>query len=201
MEKRDNQEMIRVEKTGGNTRGVAVIALLLAIGVILRLVSPSIAGITPNWMIAMYCLAILIVRPGLKQSAGIGLVAGVVCMATSKAIFPYANLISEPVGAVACALVVGLADRLRVFGLTLMPAVSTFIGTLVSGFVFITITKFAMNIPMQVYLYGMLPVVLTVGAVNWRKYDLEPYDGTGQPLADRGAAAPPPARGCRENIS
>ncbi len=166
MEKRDNQEMIRVAKTGGNTRGVAVIALLLAIGVILRLVSPSIAGITPNWMIAMYCLAILIVRPGLKQSAGIGLVAGVVCMATSKAIFPYANLISEPVGAVACALVVGLADRLRVFGLTLMPAVSTFIGTLVSGFVFITITKFAMNIPMQVYLYGMLPVVLTVGAVN-----------------------------------
>lgn len=166
MDKRENQELIRVEKTGGNTRGVAVTALLLAIGVILRLVSPSIAGITPNWLIAMYCLAILIVRPGLKQSACIGLVAGVVCMATSKAIFPYANLISEPVGAVACALVAGLTGRLKIFGLTLQPAVSTFIGTLASGFVFITLTKLVMNIPMQVYLYGMLPVVLTVGAVN-----------------------------------
>ncbi|MDT8903095.1 tryptophan transporter [Anaeroselena agilis] len=166
MENRNDQEMVRVEKTGGNTRGIAVTALLLAIGVILRLVSPSIAGITPNWLIAMYCLAILVVRPGFKQAAGIGLVAGVVCMVTSKAIFPYANLISEPVGAVACALVAGLTGRLKVLGLTLQPAVSTFIGTLASGFVFITVTKIVMSIPMQVYVYGMMPVVLTVGAVN-----------------------------------
>lgn len=166
MEIRDNQELIQVQKTGGTTRGVAVTALLLAIGVILRLVSPSIAGITPNWMIAMYCLAILIVRPGLREAAGIGLVAGVVCMATSKAIFPYANLISEPVGAVVCALVAGLTERLKVLGVSLRPAASGLIGTLSSGFVFITVTKFAMNIPVQVYLYGMMPVVLTVAAIN-----------------------------------
>lgn len=166
MENKENQELIRVEKTGGQTRGVAVTALLLAIGVILRLVSPSIAGITPNWLIAMYCLSILIVRPSLKQAAGIGLVAGVVCMVSSKAIFPYANLLSEPVGAVVCALVASVTGRLKVFGLTLQPAVSTFIGTLASGFVFVTVTKLVMSIPNQVYFYGMLPVVLTVGAVN-----------------------------------
>jgi hypothetical protein len=40
MESREGQELTRVEKTGGQTRGVAVTALLLAIGVILRLVSP-----------------------------------------------------------------------------------------------------------------------------------------------------------------
>ncbi len=166
MESREGQELTRVEKTGGQTRGVAVTALLLAIGVILRLVSPSIAGITPNWLIAMYCLAILVVRPGLKQAAGIGLVAGVVCMVSSKAVFPYANLLSEPVGAVVCALIAGLTGRVNIFGLTLRPAVSTFIGTLASGFVFVTTTKLVMNIPLQVYLYGMLPVVLTVGAIN-----------------------------------
>ncbi|HWQ61486.1 MAG TPA: tryptophan transporter [Negativicutes bacterium] len=166
MENRDSQQLIRVEKTAGQTRGVAVTALLLAIGVILRLVSPNIAGITPNWLIAMYCLSILIVRPGLKQSAAIGLVAGVVCMVSSKAVLPYANLVSEPVGAVVCALVAGLTGRVKIFGLTLQPAVSTFIGTLASGFVFVTVTKLVMSIPTQVYLYGMLPVVLTVGAVN-----------------------------------
>jgi energy-coupling factor transport system ATP-binding protein len=114
----------------------------------------------------MYCLAILVVRPGLKQAAGIGLVAGVVCMVSSKAVFPYANLLSEPVGAVVCALIAGLTGRVNIFGLTLRPAVSTFIGTLASGFVFVTTTKLVMNIPLQVYLYGMLPVVLTVGAIN-----------------------------------
>lgn len=166
MEDRENQELIQVKKTGGQTRGLAVTALLLAIGVILRLVSPSIAGITPNWLIAMYCLAILIVRPGVRQAVGVGIVAGVVCMVTSKAIFPYANLVSEPVGALACVLVAGLTQRLKVFGLTLQPAVSTFIGTLASGLVFVTVTKIAMNIPLQVYLYGMMPVVFTVGAIN-----------------------------------
>jgi energy-coupling factor transport system ATP-binding protein len=189
MENRENQELVRVEKSGVKTRGVAVTALLLAIGVILRLVSPSMAGITPNWLIAMYCLAILIVRPGLKQSAGIGLVAGVVCMVTSKAIFPYANLLSEPAGAVACALVVGLTDRLKLFGLTLQPAVSTFIGTLVSGFVFITVTKIVMSVPLQVYLYGMLPVVLTVGAVNCVVAQVLYYPAA-KIFAGRPAAAP-----------
>jgi hypothetical protein len=166
MEMRNEQELVQVAKTGGRTRGVAVTALLLAIGVILRLASPSIAGITPNWLIAMYCLAILIVRPGLRQAAGIGLVAGVVCMATSKAIFPYANLISEPVGAVACALVAGLTERIKVFGVGLRPGLSGLLGTLASGFVFVTVTKLVMNIPVQVYLYGMMPVVLTVAAIN-----------------------------------
>lgn len=166
MANNDNQELVQVKKTGGATRGVAVTALLLAVGVILRLVSPNIAGITPNWLIAMYCLAILVVKPGLKQSAGIGLVAGVVCTVTSKAIFPYANLISEPIGAVVCALVAGLAARVKLGNLSLQPAVSTFLGTVASGFFFILITKIVMSVPMPVFLYGMLPVVFTVGAVN-----------------------------------
>lgn len=166
MEVKSNQELIQVEKTSGATRDVAVTALFLAIGVILRLASPSVAGITPNWMIAMYCLAILVVRPGIKQAAGIGLVVGVVCTATSKGALPYANLISEPVGAVVCALVAAYTERLQVFGVPLRPAASALIGTLASGFVFVTITKLVMSIPTPVYLYGMLPVVGTVAVVN-----------------------------------
>jgi energy-coupling factor transport system ATP-binding protein len=166
MENRESQELIRVEKAGGQTRDIAVTALLIAIGVILRLVSPSVGGITPNWPIAMYCLAILITKPGLKQAAGIGLVAGAIGTVSSKAAFPYANLISEPLGAVVCAVVAGLTVRAKVFGISLPPGLSALIGTVCSGFVFATITKFVMSIPNQVYLYAMLPVVLTVGAIN-----------------------------------
>jgi hypothetical protein len=160
-----SQKMTQVEKTGGQTRWLAITALFLTIGVILRLVSPSIAGITPNWLIAMYCLAILIVKPGWKKAAGIGLVAGVVSVATSKAIFPYANLVSEPVGAVVCALIVSLPVRLTIIRYVI-PAISTVASTLASGLVFITVTKLVMSIPMSVYLFGMLPVVLTVASVN-----------------------------------
>jgi len=165
MDNKENQEMTRVEKTGGQTRWLAVTALFLTIGVILRLVSPNIAGITPNWLIAMYCLAILIVKPGWKKALGIGLVAGVVSVATSKAIFPYANLVSEPLGAVVCALIAGLPVRLPLIK-HVMPAIATVASTLASGLVFITVTKLVMSIPLPVYLFGMLPVVLTVASVN-----------------------------------
>lgn len=165
MENNQNQQMTKVEKTGGQTRWLAITALFLTIGVILRLVSPNIAGITPNWLIAMYCLAILIVKPSWKQAAGIGMVAGVVSVVTSKAIFPYANLVSEPVGAVVCALIANMPVRLTAIRYVL-PAVSTIATTLASGLVFITITKIVMSIPLPVYLYGMLPVVLTVAGVN-----------------------------------
>lgn len=165
MESKQSQEMVEVRKTGGQTRWLAITALFLAIGVILRLVSPSVAGITPNWLIAMYCLAILIIKPSFRQALGIGVVAGVVCVATSKAILPWASLTSEPVGALVCAAIAGLPIRAKAAKF-LMPAISTLLGTLASGLVFITVTKLVMSIPMAVYLNGMLPVVLTVGGIN-----------------------------------
>ena len=164
MEPKDVQEMRSVEKTGGQTRWIAITVLFLAIGVILRMVSPSIAGIMPNWLIAMYCLAILVNKSGYKQALGIGLLAGFVSVATSKAIFPYSNLVSEPVGALVCAFIasIPLHSKLKYF----QPGFSTLLSTFASGMVYITVTKFVMSIPLQVYLYGMLPVVLTVTAIN-----------------------------------
>ena len=48
-------------------RWITITTLLLAIGVILRMVSPNIGGISLNWNIVMYCLAILLCRPTIKQ--------------------------------------------------------------------------------------------------------------------------------------
>ena len=50
---------IFIKARGGKYRWLTVSTLLLAIGTILHLVSPSIAGITPGWMIATYVAAIL----------------------------------------------------------------------------------------------------------------------------------------------
>ncbi|BBB91957.1 MAG TPA: tryptophan transporter [Methylomusa anaerophila] len=156
----------KIEAKGGRYRWATVTAMLLAIGAILRLVSPSIAGISPNWLIAMYCLAIVLYKPGKLRAAGIGLVAGALCLATSKSIFPYGNLISEVLGALACSVLATLPLKLEFGSVNIRPAVCGLAGTLVSGFTFVTVAKLALNLPMNIYLYGMLPVVLTVAAVN-----------------------------------
>ena len=154
------------QAAGGNYRWITVTTLLLAIGVILRVVTPSVGGITPNWMIAMYCLATLLTRPTLSRAAAIGLVAGALIIPFSKSALPYCNLLSEPLGAVVCALITRSTLSMKVGGYTLRPAVATFFSTLVSGFTFITITKLVLSLPLPVYLYVMMPVVFTVAAVN-----------------------------------
>ena len=162
-----SQELVTIT-TGqeGRFRWAAVTAMLLAMGAILRLVSPSIAGISPNWIIAMYCLSIVLFRPSMGRAAAIGLVAGALCLATSKSVLPYGNLISEPVGALVCALIVKLPYTMKIGRLELRPAVGALFGTLASGLTFTTLAKLILGLPLKVYLYGMLPVVLTVAAAN-----------------------------------
>ena len=55
-----------------------LLALLLAAGAVLRIFSSGFAilGMKPNFMIAMYCLAILLIRPKLGGCAVVGLLAG-----------------------------------------------------------------------------------------------------------------------------
>lgn len=162
----ENTKLQTVAKTGGNFRWLSVTALLLAIGAILHLVSPNIGGVTPNWMIAMYCIAINLTRPGLGKAAGIGLVAGALLVPTSKSAFPYGNFPSELVGALVCAIIVNMGLKFAVGGFSLRPGLCAFLSTVASGMVFITILKVVLVIPMSVYLYGMVPVVFTVAAVN-----------------------------------
>jgi energy-coupling factor transport system ATP-binding protein len=167
--KTENQssELKVYEKTkGGSYRWVTITTLLLAIGAILHLVSPSIGGITPNWTIAMYCIAINLTKPSIGQSFGIGLVAAAINIPTSKSAFPYGNLLSEPVGAVVCALLVCALANVSFGKLNIKPALTGFITTVASGLTFITTLKIVLSLPMSVYLYAMMPVVFTVASIN-----------------------------------
>lgn len=70
------------KKAGLSTQDLILIAVLLAAGAVLKLTVGSLLssmGMKPNFIIAMYCLAIILTRPKLGQSLVIGLLAGLIC--------------------------------------------------------------------------------------------------------------------------
>jgi hypothetical protein len=115
------------------SKDIAIVGILLAIGAILRYFLAMLhTPLTPNMIIAFYCLAIILIRPKIYEALGIGIVAGVLSMMISSSMFPPANLVSEPLGALTCfGLYALLMNRTK-----LAPTVTTFISTLVSGFSF-----------------------------------------------------------------
>jgi membrane protein insertase Oxa1/YidC/SpoIIIJ len=115
------------------SRDIAIVGILLAIGAILRYFLAMLhTPLTPNMVIAFYCLAIILIMPKVYEALGIGIVAGILSMLISSSIFPPANLVSEPIGALVCfGLYAVLRNRTK-----LAPTVSTFLTTLASGFSF-----------------------------------------------------------------
>jgi hypothetical protein len=115
------------------SRDIAIVGILLAVGAILRYFLAMLhTPLTPNMVIAFYCLAIILIMPKVYEALGIGIVAGILSMLISSSIFPPANLVSEPIGALVCfGLYAVLRNRTR-----LAPTVSTFLTTLASGFSF-----------------------------------------------------------------
>ena len=118
------------------SKDIAIVGILLAIGAILRYFLAMLhTPLTPNMIIAFYCLAIILIKPKVYEALGIGLVAGVISMLISSSMFPPANLISEPVGALVCfGLYAAMKSRTK-----LAPTVTTFLATLASGFTFAAI--------------------------------------------------------------
>ena len=118
------------KKAGLSTQDLILIAVLLAAGAVLKLTVGSLLssmGMKPNFIIAMYCLAIILTRPKLGQSLVIGLLAGLICQ------IPLLNAIpSEVLGALACGLLVKVPMSIG-SRLDLNPLVNTFVSTVVSG--------------------------------------------------------------------
>ncbi|MEM2123850.1 MAG: hypothetical protein QXL43_00755 [Methanolinea sp.] len=121
------------------SRDIAIVGILLAVGAILRYFLAMLhTPLTPNMIIAFYCLGIILVRPRVGEALGIGIVAGLLSMLISSSIFPPANLVSEPVGALVCfGLYRLLGER------TGSPAATTFVSTLASGFTFAAVALVA----------------------------------------------------------
>ncbi len=144
----------RVIKTDANRStgsldisSLILVAILLAAGAVLKLTLGSVltfAGMKPNFIIAMYCLAIILTRPNLGQSVIIGLIAGLVCQIPMLNATPWVNIASETLGALACGLLIRVP--LKIGGkIDINPLVTTFLSTVVSGYTFAIIVGVCIN--------------------------------------------------------
>jgi hypothetical protein len=129
------REVARTEKKGFSIADILLIGILLAAGAVLKFFVGTVInfGMKPNFIIAMYCLTILLIRPRLVEAAIIGLLSGAICQFFPGQ--PYLNFASELLGAIAMCLLAKIP--LETGKIPLKTIVCTFLSTLVSGFTFI----------------------------------------------------------------
>ena len=131
------------DKKGLAIQDLILVAVLLAAGAVLKLTVGSLLasfGMKPNFIIAAYCLAIIIIRPNVAQSLVIGLIAGLVCQIPMLNATPLLNIPSELLGALVCGLLIRVP--MKIGKLDVNPLVNTFISTCVSGFTFAALSVY-----------------------------------------------------------
>ncbi len=166
-EQQQPRTVASVDRGTLDLKALTLYAILLAAGFVLNMtVSKFFSGLTggilsPEFIIAAFCLEILILRPNIGQAAVIGLLAGVVIQITASVKGP--DLIAEPVAAVVMALLVKALSN----GVTknALPLVGTFVVTCISGLIYAVI--FACLVQRNPALIAvMAPVVAATGVCN-----------------------------------
>ena len=156
------------EKKGLTTQDLMLIAVLLAAGAVLKLTVASFlsfAGMKPNFVIAMYCLAIILTRPKIPQAIAIGLIAGIMCQIPMLNATPLVNIASETLGAFACGLLIHIP--LRIAGKAdFNPLVTTFFSTVVSGYTFAIIVGLMNGLALPVIFVTYAVMVFGTGVFN-----------------------------------
>jgi hypothetical protein len=124
-----------LKKRAFNTAEILFIGILLAAGAVLKFFVGNVInfGMKPNFIIAMYCLCILLSRPSLVKAAVIGLLAGAICQFFPGQ--PFLNFASELIGALVMCLLVRVPIPQKLTPIKNFAA--TFISTLFSGFSFV----------------------------------------------------------------
>jgi len=159
MQKRTIQSKSR---KGMSVTDILLVGVLLAAGAVLKLFVGAFftAGMKPNFIIAMYCLAILLIRPRLSEALIIGILAGIVSQFFPGT--PYLNLISEPIGAVVMYLLMLIPLKLDIGKTPLKPVFATFIATLSSGSSFLGVLYLLFYAGAEV---STMPVAVFLGII------------------------------------
>lgn len=162
------REVTIKEEKGLSVRDLILIAVLLAAGAVLKLTVSSFlsfGGMKPNFMIAMYCLAIILVKPNVGQAAIIGLLTGLISQIPMLNATPWVNIVSETLGATVCGLMIMIP--MKVGKLDLNPLVTTFVSTVVSGYTFALIVGFAIaHLDLGAILVTYAVMVFGTAAIN-----------------------------------
>lgn len=151
-------------RKGFDVASLILVAILLAAGAVLKMTVGTVinfGGMKPNFIIAMYCLAILLVRPKLGQAAVIGLLAGAICQVLPGT--PYLNFASELLGA----LVMGALTLvpMKLGRLDVQAPVATFVATVVSGSAY-TVCLFLFTGAEVSAMVAYVPIVLCTAVIN-----------------------------------
>ena len=152
---------------GIKIKNLVLLAVLLAAGFILNFTvgkaisAVSGGAISPEFIISAFCLAILIVRPGIGQALIMGLISAAVIQITTTT--PGVDFIAEGVAAMAMAAIARAAAR-GAAG-TLIPVVGTFATTFLSGFIFMVVKMALMGFASQLAAV-MLPVIALSSVFN-----------------------------------
>ena len=148
-------------------KNLVLLAVLLAAGFILNFTvgkaisAVSGGAISPEFIISAFCLAILIVRPGIGQALIMGLISAAVIQITTSA--PGVDFIAEGVAAMAMAAIVRMG--MRGAAGPLIPVVGTFATTFLSGFIFMVVKMALMGFASQLAAV-MLPVIALSSVFN-----------------------------------
>jgi len=161
------REMTQNKKSGFSISDLILVAVLLAAGAVLKAtLAINFLGMKPNFVIAMYCLAILLIQADtfkarILQALIIGILAGAICQFLPGT--PWLNLLSEPVGGVVMALMLGV--NMKIKKLDLSAAGATLVATIASGSTFIA-SLFVFNGVPAANLKAYIPVVLLTAVIN-----------------------------------
>lgn len=155
------------DRGGLDIRNLVLLAILLAAGFILNMtVGKALSALTmgtlsPEFIIAAFCLEILIVRPKSAQALVIGLIAGLVIQISASVKGP--DLVAEPIAALIMALITSAG--MRTAARSAVPVIGTFVTTVVSGLIYAVIVIYALR-TVDATLLVMLPVVVGTGVAN-----------------------------------
>lgn len=163
--KMEKRELKQSEKKGISLQDLLLTAVLLAAGAVLKFFVGTFInffGMKPNFIIAMYCMAIVLIRPKVYYSLIIGLIAGAICQFFPGT--PYLNFASEAAGALAMGLLIFIPAKSK--GLKIgLAAITTFVSTVISGGLYVVLLfVFIKSDPSALAAY--VPIVLGTATLN-----------------------------------
>lgn len=153
------------EKKGLQIRDLILVAVLLAAGAVLKFFVGSlinIGGMKPNFIIAMYCMAIALINANVAAAAVIGILAGAICQFFPGT--PYLNFASEFAGAVVMSLLIKIPLP-KLGKIDFKPAAATLFSTFVSGGLYTGLLIFALRAD-KATLAAYIPIVLCTACIN-----------------------------------
>lgn len=153
------------EKKGLQIRDLILVAVLLAAGAVLKFFVGSlinIGGMKPNFIIAMYCMAIALINANVAAAAVIGILAGAICQFFPGT--PYLNFASEFAGAIVMSLLIKIPLP-KLGKIDFKPAVATLFSTFVSGGLYTVLLIFVLGAD-KATLAAYIPIVLCTACIN-----------------------------------